>query len=77
MGSDEIKFPLKFVEDDSLSYDDVTESENCPEQGYFYSSIADEEPENDPDWDEEEFEDYEEEDYGNDYDEEGNEEGKY
>ena len=33
---DDIVYPLKFVEDDGLSYDDVEESETDPDQGIFY-----------------------------------------
>lgn len=47
-----IKYPLKFVEDGSLSYDDVPASEVDPNQGYYY----DEEEEEDEDEDEEEEE---------------------
>lgn len=33
---DEIKFPLKFVEDGTLKYNFVAASEECEYQGYFY-----------------------------------------
>lgn len=54
-----VKYPLKFVEDDSLSYDDVDASEQCPYQGFFY--YEDEEDEEDYDDDYEENEEYEDE----------------
>lgn len=37
----EIKYPLKFVENPDLEYNEVEASPRCPDQGYFYFSIAD------------------------------------
>lgn len=36
-----LEYPLKFVEDNRLKYEDVKPSESCPDQGYYY--IPDEE----------------------------------
>ncbi|WP_041914351.1 hypothetical protein [Selenomonas ruminantium] len=44
----EVKFPLKFVEDGSLNYDEVDESEDCPMQGFFYED----EDEGEDEWEE-------------------------
>ena len=35
-GDEPISYPLKFVEDDNLAYDDVPASKSDPCQGYFY-----------------------------------------
>jgi len=41
-GGREIKYPIKIVENPELNYEDVNESEDCPDQGYFYCCDEDE-----------------------------------
>lgn len=31
-----VKYPIKIVENSNLNYEDVSESKDCPSQGYFY-----------------------------------------
>lgn len=60
MGASNVKYPLKFVEDDSLSYDDVDASEQCPYQGFFYYEDEDYYDDYEESEDYEDEEDYEE-----------------
>ena len=38
-----LKYEIKIVEDVNLSYDDVSASENCPAQGFFYDAWEEDE----------------------------------
>lgn len=37
-----LEYPIKFVENKSIAYEDATPSESCPDQGFFYDDCEDE-----------------------------------